>query len=816
MMMDVDDEDSAAAGSNTLPDDPFEKLADEVVKVKGNENVDRAKFIEAVRKSMATAKFREASFGTQSFCIMASLDWVNLTLPRSAWDDFVDHAVDTNASHGTNTTSPRDESKSSLAKAFDAPYHDPFRQLDNLYEYIKKCSQAFITGTNWYSPYISICQSSGWGKSRLLRQLSRKASVLYVSFMSKKRRGQGYPRRTTKAIDFLCGGPQEWSQFKDRLKHAIECMRGFRYYLDFDEYGEDLWGAIKLNYEQAPKPQQIKLDFDPPKVDGKVFDKQQSDNLVIVVFDEAREMLDTQITKTVDDEEVKEILFLECRRHLISICSRECPVFGIFADTSSRISNYSPPAGELAPSAREVDGQRLFRPYIVTGNMDARAEGAAETDWMKDDYICNLGRPLWGSVEQPLKLAANKLTLGKAHFPLSVLALFLARVGLFLSQVHVGTSELVANHMATLLAADAGRTGLLVTYVSDPVLSEGAILYWTDDTYVADYMLPEVRRALMYGQVLEGALGETVTITVILMAMDLARKSQNGSKSWASLRDFLEKLCGKGHEKTEKWFEGIPDAWVCTNHFIQWYREFTASDLEILAKRRAGCILPRNQEGADLVFPFVIRTDQHAMEIDTAPKKKINEAKQGRMEQEDDTGDQPKSPDGTTSFGMVVIQVKNCASHEDMRVVGYKLHNDYMFGTGETGKGFDNVHIVRVVMEIGLGRDGDSKPRQPEIIHVKVTKAANKVTISASNSSTLYQLETSPIEKNKDYNFLRLKGMDSIAFLAGKTKVRDALKVLLRGPIRPTKWWEANRDYGADTSDMPIYDLFHTKLCLGE
>lgn len=268
-VMDVDGvgDSSASSTSNTARDDPLENLADYVVKMEENKNVDRGHFIAAVRILVKREDFLKSSIERQTGLLVGSMvvsdentPWV--TLPQPEWNEFVGHAVDTNASHGTDTTSPRDESKSALARAFDAPYHDPSQQLESLHKYIKDCSQAFsVPGRNWYSPYISICQSSGWGKSRLLRQLSTRASGLYVSFMSETRRGGGYPLRTTKAIDFLRWGNPAWCQFEGRLKYAVQCMRAFPYYLDFEEYGEHVWDVIIENYEKEAASKQIEGEF---------------------------------------------------------------------------------------------------------------------------------------------------------------------------------------------------------------------------------------------------------------------------------------------------------------------------------------------------------------------------------------------------------------------------------------------------------------------------------------------------------------------------------------------------------------------------
>jgi hypothetical protein len=94
-----------------------------------------------------------------------------------------------------------------IANEFNSPYYnDPTGQVCQLFDYIKSCDKQFKDGlsspdNNFYSPYISICQSSGWGKSRIMRQLSAEIPVLYLSYQHTK--SKGYPIRTQKAIDFL-------------------------------------------------------------------------------------------------------------------------------------------------------------------------------------------------------------------------------------------------------------------------------------------------------------------------------------------------------------------------------------------------------------------------------------------------------------------------------------------------------------------------------------------------------------------------------------------------------------------------------------
>jgi hypothetical protein len=63
----------------------------------------------------------------------------------------------------------------------------------------------------------------------------------------------------------------------------------------------------------------------------------------------------------------------------------------------------------------------------------------------------------------------------------------------------------------------------------------------------------------------------------------------------------------------------------------------------MLLKRRAACILPRNQDGADLLIPFFI-------------------------------GDGKE-----TIVGAIIIQVKKCLNANDAKEVGRKLFASYVF-----------------------------------------------------------------------------------------------------------------------------------------
>jgi hypothetical protein len=64
---------------------------------------------------------------------------------------------------------------------FVAEYVDPKHVVDDFIGYVDDCHAAYKRNSESYNaPYICLCQSSGYGKSRLLKQVSKKRKLLYV------------------------------------------------------------------------------------------------------------------------------------------------------------------------------------------------------------------------------------------------------------------------------------------------------------------------------------------------------------------------------------------------------------------------------------------------------------------------------------------------------------------------------------------------------------------------------------------------------------------------------------------------------------
>ena len=508
-------------------------------------------------------------------------------------------------------------------------------------------------------------------------------------------------------------------------------------------------------------------DLPEPGNDTKYRDDRQ---LVVVVFDEAARMLQTDVKEKSDSDEATN-LFLSSRRSL-----RETKdLFGIYTDTSSKLANFAPQSHHDRSSRVAINGTMLFHPFVPCHCMDAqkvKSIGEEEDKWMSTERAITLGRPLWNSVStfQPiddlLVFAADKLRIKVDNEDdRHILALVLVRLGLFLSPVAPDTGFLVAEHMATALAINNDRSGILATYVSEPVLSLGASKSWRNMDNLSSKLLPVLWKALMRGQVLEGSLGEIVATIVLLISMDnLTGTEPHKFFEWHPVEHFLKKL-GTGWQWNQL-KTGVPsNAQISVTHFIPWQRVFEESDLLKLAERRAGCIMKRNQDGVDLLIPLWW-----------------------------------KAEDGAIKFGAILVQVKNCITHQDMKVVGYKMHPHYVFKE----EGLRKIPYINIVMELGLNRAERVAEKNAEIVDV-TTKALQdgSCEISATSSKNTLTVDDRIDLDDRTYSLFRLKGLKSIPFVQDSQSLHGALNSLLLGPCDVKKWVQLNCD--SDEMERPKY-----------
>ena len=89
-------------------------------------------------------------------------------------------------------------------KQLVSPYIDRSGMVQRFTMYVCECLATFQRSPDsYFAPYISLVQSSGYGKSRLLRETAKQVVTLYVCLRTAP--STGFPRRRVKAEHALFG-----------------------------------------------------------------------------------------------------------------------------------------------------------------------------------------------------------------------------------------------------------------------------------------------------------------------------------------------------------------------------------------------------------------------------------------------------------------------------------------------------------------------------------------------------------------------------------------------------------------------------------
>uniref|UniRef100_A0A7S0QL40 Uncharacterized protein n=1 Tax=Cryptomonas curvata TaxID=233186 RepID=A0A7S0QL40_9CRYP len=504
-----------------------------------------------------------------------------------------------------------------LAAEFVAEYIDTSKIVEGFIDYATACQLNFFNSNfTFLSPYLTLVQSSGYGKTRLLRQVAYSHVMLYVCF--RKILSTGYPPRTNKAISALFGGLNQ----KKRAAYVNELKRR----LDWFVHNALTMKSQLLSVEGTQKPEVDALfpserflevwDYPakgrPPSV--------TSTDLVVLAFDEARECL--QVVKEIGVSQFR-LMRQALREFSIERNTRDRKIIGIFVDTSSRIQNFAPnedddPSARKVVRGHEIDytAMKLFHPYILAAS-DVHFKPSSSEDILSlrtsREYL-RVGRPLvtQSSIVDSdfCKFLQRKLYGGGSSLTEpAALGIMLSRVSAFVCPRHGVASDLVANHMATLLACDEERKGMLSTYVAEPRLAIAAADVWRDESVFSKHCIPALQKALMSGALSQGIRGEIVAQILLLLACDTAcRRAGRGPGSCVSLSAVLKQLLPADTDDKllrEVIPECLKDAEIACCQFLYVAHQFTERTFFELAERHCGACLREGQRGADLVIPII-------------------------------------------------------------------------------------------------------------------------------------------------------------------------------------------------------------------
>ncbi|OWY95866.1 hypothetical protein PHMEG_00034016, partial [Phytophthora megakarya] len=487
-------------------------------------------------------------------------------------------------------------------------------------------------------------QSSGFGKSRLLKQLAERNSryevllddrlldmtVLYLCMDNEG--ATGFPRTTTKLNSWLF--PKEDCTVESI---AVNLLKAFTYFVNHSDVNKP-WDVLfkvgcdddviveKLEKVDIQDKRSIEPELKRQRVvnsSGSEPDRTSKTSLLVLAIDEAGALFQIKNSQGID-------AFQMLRQALTKLGG---DVFAVLVDSQVSV---------LQQHSDEDNNEALFPPYVLTDTMNVmmiRPPGRrnsmnrvlAEDPKEVWEGLVSMGRPLWSSLNQKTitldeqqfilnKVAASKLLLGQdvehatsytdSTFH-GVSSLF-CRVGVYPNANNLMATGLVPDHMSVLHYMIYKNDAHISSYVSDPILSFGASHLWyqLEPPALESYILPQFKVMLNNGVVDAGNIDEIVARIFLLLAMDAAimgrtvmakstaRKNFIFSGQFSGVLDFVDILMTEnpGFQTVNadvdenNWYSNWRDHWkkwkIGFSHFVDLSEEPNGNMLWELLDRR--------------------------------------------------------------------------------------------------------------------------------------------------------------------------------------------------------------------------------------
>ncbi len=509
-----------------------------------------------------------------------------------------------------------------LQASFSAPYMDPNNAVNNFISYVNLCAATYRKySREFYAPYITVVQTSGSGKSRLMRECAKVLPTLYVCYRAGN---TGYPLLTRSAI---------YSLFEDPLGHRSNLNSCIVRMI------ERLRRAEISARTNLPRPGELGAGFNeckaefPSELLPHVWDLENidvnlpvpcSDNLVLLVLDEARWLLDCE------DGLLFGLTRFQILLKALAQYWSEYPdarLFAVMVDTSYRIQNFALDRGLDHSSRQEMlqaKGQ-LFRPYIFRESFDVFFEKFKLPKNTRDltpllsarNHLL-AGRPLV-SIPTPddhqQRLFLLRKLFGGAtpdwenpSLGLGQLSLVLSRLATSIHHQSPSATHMVSGHMAHLLATDLSDEQMMISYLAEPRLASAAAMYW-NELRLSSNLIPALQRALVAGTI--EVQGEVVGQIILLIAFDRACALANKLPGEVvPLVRVLEQLLPVDSELNV--LNAIPvslrNASVSCGQIVQLAYSFDQYTNVMLAERHCGASLTNKQRDVDLIIPIIAKS----------------------------------------------------------------------------------------------------------------------------------------------------------------------------------------------------------------
>lgn len=452
--------------------------------------------------------------------------------------------------------------------------------------HINYCFRIYCDGLakeTYYSPYFTIVQSSGYGKTRLIletaklsgREIAVFAGKLYVIYICLRKPSEsGWPSKSKIIADYILQHIEcEQSFWEKLIQSTLYCLNewdqthsgGFdavRLMLDHS-YQQEFWSAVLRNIKS-----------------NHSMVHNQPDGKVLFVIDEASNLLDN---RTVGKETTRDLgvdsttttkdwSFFQFRRALKGKGRGES-IMGVLLDTNSTICNFMP-LSHFDKSARVANGQKLLPPFYtfppllddqqipvssarhgvneivlmlhfdLNGQHIAFGFNPAKQYFLSRPMFFSQGLKLLDHIDSPLEFFNRLVEINDLALYKLLLSGSKGSQGLSASGMHAllccryylestaswAKDDLIDRHMGTCVNISEDRSKVSVQYPSEPALINAA-LSWMNQNPKKRFgdMIQFLQDAIFNEQVTQsnggiGEAGELISQIVICKALDDARK----------------------------------------------------------------------------------------------------------------------------------------------------------------------------------------------------------------------------------------------------------------------------------------------------
>lgn len=422
---------------------------------------------------------------------------------------------------------------------------------------------------DYYCPYVSVIQSSGMGKTRLMYELVNKSTEFNTAYICiRPKLSDGDPPRMNILSDLICSlsGDRQWFLF------IISFIQSFNELVSYDvldlENDSILGRNTKLKYETFINNTQIpnfSLETDVEiryirtnftfinafKIIKECFG---SKNRLVIVIDE--------ITTILTEGKAKFCSFLSFRRALLAVSvmlvAQGIQIMSVVLDTNAEVTNLAP-SKFIDPSRRaRISGDHLLHPFICLANFGVLKFDEALKDCPRyhhhrnnlrffppnNDFQLSLnifklieyGRPLFtesvikdfGSISPFTLFDVERTSISFAILKLKMLpidtiemstALICSRIGISIFAKDLSEC-LTKSMLATCQFIDDDRQVIFASYRTEPLLAEASAHLMNDSFKIIIRNFCSIFLNSFSQD--KGVVGETVAAVLCLNAVDSA------------------------------------------------------------------------------------------------------------------------------------------------------------------------------------------------------------------------------------------------------------------------------------------------------